>query len=194
MKAEEEAALQRILGAIAKEDKMLVGNLSCRDTPQTARDLLWQQLNYACTGWLPIVLDNRRWYKERTRQIQRIVEAARILQANLGSPADIEWAKRIEQRYTPVPADPDEFAEFTGTGSVLMRLVGRLAVTFEWHFHTSAGYTTNPDSGETDGPFIRFVEQVFREFGITRDGNQPYQRRSIADALTKSRNQTKASG
>jgi hypothetical protein len=205
----EEAITQRILDAVAKADSKLVGNLddSLVSIACTCY-LLWP----AMRDWREV----KKWWERRRR---RIVKAARALQKDLLEPEDIEWAKRVEQLHTPRKLTRDEWeklktlpspeniewAKRMGWGiveppltpaererdesSALIQLVGNLAKTFECAFQMRAGYTTNPDTGETDGPFIRFVEQAFREFGVTKNSNQPYQRRSIADALTQFRKQ-----
>jgi hypothetical protein len=213
----EEAIAQRILDAMAKADGRLVGTLdeSMIHTAFTCC-LLWGALRY-----------RRKTDKWRERRRQRIVRAARALQKDLWTPEDIEWAKRVEQHYTPRRLTRDEWEKFVAAkatpedlrspedtewvkrvgwgiveppftpaerqrleGSALVQLVGDLAKTFEYAFRVRAGYTTDPGTNETDGPFIRFVEQVFHEFEVTRDGNQPYQRRSIADALKEFRRRT----
>jgi hypothetical protein len=167
-------ATRRILDAAIKAGGVPVRNI-------TVATLLL----FIFVFWLPEVvdLDDRKKQKAVAQQRRRVIKAIRVLQAALQSPADIEWAKRIERDVTPVPADDDATTIILSPGgSVLVRLVGRLAEVFDAVFQEPAGYTTNPDN-ETDSPFIRFVEQAFREFRVTRDGNQPYQRRTIADAL-----------
>jgi hypothetical protein len=41
--------------------------------------------------------------------------------------------------------------------------------------------------GDTDSPFVRFADHVFREFGITHNGGAHYQRSFFASALTNAR-------
>jgi hypothetical protein len=174
-----EAIARRILHAVVKADNKLVSRLDGASIFDIA---------YRCCLVWSVDRQRRKAYKRWVQQRRRIVRAACALQKDLQSPEDIEWAKRLERRNTPAPLSrrPDDVK----WNSRLVRLVGRLAQVFEQAFQVRAGYTTDPDTNETDSPFIRFVEQVFREFRVTRDGNQPYQRRSIANALNEFRKQT----
>jgi hypothetical protein len=185
MNPKEEAALQRILDATTKAGGNLADSF---DAPGRLRF----DLRYIFFHELPTVMDvnDRARLRNRRRREQRIIKAARILQANLQSPEDIEWARRVERDNTPAPAAKEEveLMEWARHSGTLTWLVGCLAYAFEHAFQARAGYTADSDTGDVvDGPFIRFVEQTLYEFGVTVDGNRPYSRAAIAKSLTEFR-------
>jgi hypothetical protein len=48
-----------------------------------------------------------------------------------------------------------------------------------------AGYSTKPSNGERGGPFVAFVEAVFRHNDIRNDDGNPYSKETIKKALTR---------
>jgi hypothetical protein len=64
--------------------------------------------------------------------------------------------------------------------------VGLLQKVFEKHFGISHRYTKLPDTNIVEGPTIDFIAAALKEFGILNAG-RPYERRAIADAMTRVR-------
>jgi hypothetical protein len=175
---------------------------------------LWLGVYYACVHWLPSAREfaDRGAATRLTKLSRRIIAAAQTIQRDLPRLLPLPWSRSfpsepehhrflygyvehtvwLEQFLTELIKSqtnphPDD-VEYIGDGSVLTRLVGHLAETFETAFQTRAGYTVNPNTGDIeDGPFIQFVEQALCEFGVTVDGNQPYSRAAIAKGLSQSR-------
>jgi hypothetical protein len=92
----------------------------------------------------------------------------------------------VDRTFRP-PVRPEDYAPdvegLVSPGSPFKRLAGRrLVAVFKKHFPgVRAGYTRTENS--LDGPYIRFAELVLVELKI-KNGDIPYARRSIADALT----------
>jgi hypothetical protein len=209
--ADAEAALQRILDATIEAGGVLTDNFHgvrawrcVRDDEceyMSIRDVVWRGIVFTCIDWLDTAQRlTSRVRADYERRLKRIIGAAQVIQRELSAqelsdlawgPKTIDQAKDLEREaadsilwrhsYWERLNESPVFAPLL-TGSIVP-LVGTLVQPFERAFPTSPKYTTD-DSG-TDGPFIRFVEQTFCEFGITKDGNQPYMRRSIADALNE---------
>jgi hypothetical protein len=189
-------ALQRILDATTAAGGKLIPDF-------TERRRLWGSIALIFMYWLPgaKAADDRAAARATARRHKRIISAALAIKRELRDyhyPRGAELAKEIYHLLSAVTSAPEispveevDILELFGPGSVLERLVGMLYRQFERTFRGSPRYATDPVSGETDGPFIRFVEQAMREFGVTRDGNQPYQRRSIAAALNDHKKRVK---
>jgi len=180
----DQEALKRILDATTSAGGKLINNRGWE---------MWPALWHTCA----YKLANTTSHTERKAQLQcqrRIFRAALKLQRELalfkseGPDKILSWEIRAlrEPLENLLKAFNPELTTFAlrGSRNLLTHLVGELAGIYAYHFGKKPGYTTDPSNGETDGPFIRFVEQTLHEFGITRDGNQPYMRSSIADALT----------
>jgi hypothetical protein len=58
---------------------------------------------------------------------------------------------------------------------------------FETHCGKPAGYSRNDADGRIRGEFVDFAEYVLLVLGIRKSDGAPYERRSIAEALTKCR-------
>ena len=62
---------------------------------------------------------------------------------------------------------------------------------FQEHFEVEGAADTTPayttTDGDTDSPFMRFADQVFREFGIKHGGGKHYQRSFFASAVAHAR-------
>jgi hypothetical protein len=77
------------------------------------------------------------------------------------------------------------------THTFIVSLVRRLKVVFKDHFGAKPGYTKKDNEDDPhgpailDSPFIRFTEQVFAEFKVTKSNGKPYSRAAIADAIRK---------
>jgi hypothetical protein len=65
-------------------------------------------------------------------------------------------------------------------------LVGQLSDVFRKEFGLEPTFHRRASDNVPDSPFIRFVEQVLKEFRITHQ-RRPYSRESIAKALTDAR-------
>jgi hypothetical protein len=134
---------------------------------------------------------------ERTQGVRKIVETAKRLQSLI----DGNWRlRRHRGALNRLIADaqsvlPEKAKAVLGVGqgvSAFENLVGRmLRSTFEQHFKIEAKVERPPDRTAVDrpacGPFIDFAEQCLTEFGITKNGSDPYSRESIAKALSDAR-------
>jgi hypothetical protein len=171
-----EGALQRILDAAIRAGGVIVDDID--------GEWIWDRISYTCDYWLAhaIMFGDRRWHAESAKRKKRVIKALHVILEEDPWTKFADAAREYLEYFKSSKPEEDEVEEFASPGPLLARLVGRLAVIYAIGFKTPPSYTTSPD-GETDGPFIRFAEQALSEFGITRDGNQPYQRRSIADAL-----------
>ena len=186
----EEEILQRILDATSAAGGATI-------TDFATRRRLWGWLVLIFRYWLPgaRAFDDKAAARTAARRNKLIIKAAQVITREVGGHPYWRRSELFQELYFLTTSDfccggrlsdgeEIDLFEFQGPSSVLERLVGKLARQFKETFARSPGYTTDPDSGETDGPFIRFAEQAMREFGFTRDGNQPYQRRTIAAALS----------
>jgi hypothetical protein len=153
--------------------------------------------------------------KERARRLKQIQATARKLSHLLRvdaadhnvvrsfySPTDpdprrvvvrIALAVRRAKKFPPpepawLTREATQYIEAYNARSLVDHLVGRIAVVFEKHFHRKPGYTTSDDG--TDGPFLRFTEEVLLEYGITNRG-QPYALSTLAAALRNARKDKK---
>jgi hypothetical protein len=179
-----EAVAQRILDAVAKVDSKLVGNLDgsfidivtvcylAWPVLRKRREIeKWQEqrrqriIKTARALQKDLRLTEDIEWAKRVEQLhtQRSLtcgefekyRAAKAIQEDLRSPEDSEWVNRVELGMIVGPFPPAERRLFES--SALVQIVGALAKLFEQAFQARAGYTTDPDTGETDGPFIRFV-------------------------------------
>jgi hypothetical protein len=184
-----EVALTRILNATIAGGGALGADFSLNQ--------VWEEI-LQCVHWAATAeAVSSRVHDDRVRRLKRIISAAQVIQQEMAALDDwgpknidkiwdlerfaeerLEWAEYYRNMIIKGPVGARVLSFNT-----LSAVVGQLAVPFERAFPASPKYTT-VDS-ETDGPFIRFVEQTFCEFGITKDGNQPYMRRSIAAALNE---------
>jgi hypothetical protein len=92
----------------------------------------------------------------------------------------------FEPRLPPIPSPPGSTWGARRSRSPFERLVGDLAELFGKQFGLKATFHRRLSDKVPDSPFIRFVEQVLKEFRITHQ-RRPYSRESIAKALTDAR-------
>jgi hypothetical protein len=207
--ADAEAALQRILDATIEAGGVLADNFPQRgvklgraldERPSCKRDAVWRGIEFT----IFLLFDDMQKLSSRARadyerRLKRIIDAAQVIQRELSAPElSVHWgpkavdqAKDLEHKaesaikwrhfyWEGLNKNPVLAAHLTKS---IVPLVGTLVQPFELAFPTSPKYTTS--DSDCDGPFIRFVEQTFHEFEITKDGTQPYMRRSIADAMNE---------
>jgi hypothetical protein len=181
--SEEWASLNRILDATRAGGGEFVADFDNHDE-------VWRDLVIICSLWLPHARASHA-EKAADKRRRRIVKALQLVLREFPlfwpapPPVSMKSIKELEKMLAPKPSPSGKVKKkFVAQPiSILSGLVGRLIQPFQMAFKTLPGYTTDPLTGETDSPFIRFVEQTLLEFQITKDGDQPYQRRSIADAL-----------
>jgi hypothetical protein len=90
----------------------------------------------------------------------------------------INSAKKLKSPADQLPDIPLGVGEV----SAAENLISKLVAVFEDHFRPlAASYTKVPSTNVVKGPFIDFAEAALKETGA------PYARRSIADALAKTR-------
>jgi hypothetical protein len=207
--ADAEAALQRILDATIKAGGVLADNfprwgislgrsLNDESPFSSVRDAVWFGITFTIHWFDTTQHLSSRARDDYERRLRRIIGAAQVIQRELSAPGlsqnwgpkAIDQAKDLEREAGSSIRWRQAYWEHLNKSplatlltSSIVPVVGTLVNSFELAFPTSPKYTTN--DGDTDGPFIRFVEQTFCEFGITKDGTQPYMRRSIADALNE---------
>ena len=92
----------------------------------------------------------------------------------------------FEPRLPPIPSPPGSTWGARRSRSPFERLVGDLAELFGKQFGLKATFHRRASDNVPDSPFIRFVEQVLKEFRITHQ-RRSYSRESIAKALTDAR-------
>jgi hypothetical protein len=101
-------------------------------------------------------------------------------------------ARRAKKFPPPEPAcltrEAVRYIETYNARSQVDHLVGRLEEVFAKHFHREPGYTTSENG--TDGPFLRFVDEVLREYGFNNRG-KPYALSTFAAALRNARKSAK---
>jgi hypothetical protein len=129
---------------------------------------------------------------KRQQRMQRVITAAETLKGLIEG--DIRFQRylgKLDQiifRAKAIEEVPEKLLEVLGIerGSAFDNLIRMLKGVFEKYF-APAGYTSDPISGEINGAFIEFAEATLRELDIN-NGDAPYARKSIAEALRKSRN------
>ena len=92
----------------------------------------------------------------------------------------------FEPRLPPIPSPPGSTWDARRSRSAFEKLVGDLAELFGKQFGLKATFHRRESDNVPDSPFIRFVEQVLKEFRITHQ-RRHYSRESIAKALTDAR-------
>jgi hypothetical protein len=92
----------------------------------------------------------------------------------------------FDPHFLRVPSPPGSTWGAPRSHSPFEDLVGNLAKLFRKQFDLEATFHRRASDKVPDSPFIRFVEQVLKEFRITHQ-RRPYSRESIAKALTDAR-------
>jgi hypothetical protein len=135
--------------------------------------------------------------KQRRQRI-RIMDLARQLRGLLADGGPLLTKKRPHHIYRD--ALDELIADVKETSALLERgpeiglgkvsafeyTVSLLQKVFEKHFRISHKYTKLPDNNVVKGPAIDFVAAALQEFGVLNAG-RPYERRAIADAMTRAR-------
>jgi hypothetical protein len=92
----------------------------------------------------------------------------------------------FDPHFLRVPSPPGSTWGARRSRSPFERLVGDLAELFGKQFGLKATFHRRASDNVPDSPFIRFVEQVLKEFRITHQ-RRPYSQESFAKALTDAR-------
>jgi hypothetical protein len=120
------------------------------------------------------------WY--RRGQDQGAIEPRQMLTDLI----DVVERKTRSMRLTSPKEESVFFRAFFGPGSAFEQLVDKhLPKVFVDHFHVNATVSRGAD-GTLDTPYLRFAEQVLKEFVILNHG-KPYTRESIASARSGKR-------